>query len=61
MLQTGQTVHADPAPIDLTIMKQRNGPIGIVPLFFMRRYTKFVEPGSHEATYSKARLGDAAA
>jgi len=42
--QDGQDEHADTFAIDLIIAKQRNGPLGRVPLKFLKRYAKFVGP-----------------
>jgi replicative DNA helicase len=42
--QDGQDEIAEILGIDLTIAKQRNGPLGRVPLNFMRRYAKFSDP-----------------
>ena len=41
--QDGQDEHADVLGIDLLIAKQRNGPLGRVPLKFLKRYAKFIE------------------
>lgn len=48
--QDGQDDHADAVAVDLIIAKQRNGPLGRVPLKFLKRYAKFIEPNhlSHE-------------
>jgi len=39
----GQTNQADVVCTDLIIAKQRNGPLGRIPLNFLKRYAKFVE------------------
>jgi replicative DNA helicase len=44
--QEGQDEHSDVITVDLIIAKQRNGPLGKVPLRFLKRYAKFVEPNS---------------
>jgi replicative DNA helicase len=53
--------HADVQAVDLNIAKQRNGPQGVdVPLKFLRRYAKFVDPDAADANASQANLGDVA-
>jgi replicative DNA helicase len=42
--QGDQDEHADTLMIDLIIAKQRNGPLGKVPLKFLKRFAKFIEP-----------------
>ncbi len=42
--QSDQDEHADTLMIDLIIAKQRNGPLGKVPLKFLKRFAKFIEP-----------------
>jgi len=42
--QADQDEHADTVMIDLIIAKQRNGPLGRVPLKFLKRDAKFIEP-----------------
>jgi replicative DNA helicase len=42
--QGDQDEHTDTLLIDLIIAKQRNGPLGRVPLKFLKRYAKFSEP-----------------
>jgi replicative DNA helicase len=42
--QGDQDEHADALMIDLIIAKQRNGPLAKVPLKFLKRYAKFIEP-----------------
>jgi replicative DNA helicase len=44
--EDGQDDHTDTVAIDLIIAKQRNGPLGRVPLKFMKRYAKFIEPNN---------------
>jgi len=46
--QGDQDEHADTLMIDLIIAKQRNGPLGRVPLKFLKRYAKFIEPTAAE-------------
>jgi len=46
--QDGQDGQGDVLRIDLLIAKQRNGPLGKVPLTFRKRYAKFVEPGEEK-------------
>lgn len=58
--KTGQNERADPLDIELIIAKQRNGPRAIVPLKFMRRFAKFVEPDAIVNKSSQADLGDVA-
>jgi len=41
--QANQEEHSDTMMIDLIIAKQRNGPIGKVPVKFLKRYAKFIE------------------
>ena len=41
--QGDQDEHEDMLMIDLIIAKQRNGPLGKVPLRFLKRYAKFIE------------------
>jgi replicative DNA helicase len=57
----GQNEQTDPLAIELIIAKQRNGPRGIVPLKFLRRFAKFVEPDAAEVTITRASFGDSAA
>jgi replicative DNA helicase len=42
--QRDQDEQGDAIAIDLIIAKQRNGPQGTVPLTFLKRYAKFIEP-----------------
>ncbi len=42
--QDGQDEHSDVLMVDLIVTKQRNGPLGRVPLKFLKRYAKFIEP-----------------
>ena len=46
--QDGQEEHPDSFLIDLNIAKQRNGPVGKVPLKFLKRYAKFIETQAAE-------------
>jgi replicative DNA helicase len=46
--QEGQDDQSDAFLIDLIIAKQRNGPLGRVPLKFLKRYAKFIEPPTRE-------------
>jgi replicative DNA helicase len=39
----GQDEQADAVDVDLIIAKQRNGPRGLVPLTFLKRFAKFIE------------------
>lgn len=48
--QDGQDEHSDALGVDLIIAKQRNGPLGRVPLKFLKRYAKFVEPSEEGRT-----------
>jgi replicative DNA helicase len=41
----GQDEQSDVVGIEINIAKQRNGPLGRVPLEFWKRYTKFIESG----------------
>jgi replicative DNA helicase len=41
----GQEEQSDVVGIEINIAKQRNGPLGRVPLEFLKRYTKFIESG----------------
>ncbi len=41
--QEGQDEQSDAIAVDLIIAKQRNGPLGKVPLRFLKRFAKFVE------------------
>jgi replicative DNA helicase len=46
--QGDQDEHSDTLMIDLIIAKQRNGPLGRVPLKFLKRFAKFIEPNMAE-------------
>lgn len=48
LTNNGQDENGDVLAIELGIAKQRNGPTGIVPLLFLRRFAKFVEPDARE-------------
>ena len=41
----GQDEQSDVVGVEINIAKQRNGPLGRVPLEFLKRYTKFIESG----------------
>lgn len=41
--------HPDTVDVELIIAKQRNGPTGVVPLRFLKRFAKFVEFNSMQA------------
>jgi replicative DNA helicase len=42
--QEVQDKQSDIIGIELIIAKQRNGPLGRVPLAFLRRFAKFIKP-----------------
>jgi replicative DNA helicase len=41
----GQDEQSDVVGVEINIAKQRNGPLGRVPLEFLKRYAKFIESG----------------
>ena len=42
--EEGKAGASDPEEIDLIIGKQRNGPVGTLPLYFNKRFSKFTSP-----------------